>query len=48
MNHRPNMIASREGYDLWSDTCDRYPNPTVAVDDRHFPAQWRHLGCWKI
>jgi malonyl-CoA O-methyltransferase len=43
MNHGPNKIANREGYNLWSYTYDHYPNPTVAVDDRHFPAQWRHL-----
>ena len=44
MNHRLNKIASREGYDLWSNTYDHYPNPTVAIDDRHFPAQWRRLN----
>jgi len=44
MNHRPNPIANREGYDLWSSHYDAYPNPTVAMDERHFPAQWKHLA----
>ncbi len=43
MNPRPIPISNREGYDLWSADYDRYPNPTVAIDDRFFPAQWGHL-----
>ena len=43
MNRRTNPIANREGYDLWSADYDAYPNPTVAMDERHFPSQWRHL-----
>ena len=44
MDSRPIPIANREGYDLWSTDYDRYPNPTIAIDERLFPAQWRHLA----
>jgi SAM-dependent methyltransferase len=36
-------LPNSKGYDLWSATYDRYPNPTVAMDERHFPPRWRHL-----
>ena len=46
VNHRPDPIGNRKGYDLWSSSYDVYPNPTVAMDERHFPSQWKHLaGC---
>ena len=46
MDPRPTPIGNREGYDLWSSAYDRYPNPTVAMDERHFPPRWTHLrGC---
>ncbi len=28
-------LSAREGYDLWSETYDRTPNPVVAMDARH-------------
>src|SRR3954453_14840517 len=31
------------GYNLWSGFYDRYPNSTVAIDDRHFPQLWHDL-----
>jgi SAM-dependent methyltransferase len=43
MNPRPNPIANRAGYDLWSAGYDTHPNSTVAADERDFPAQWRGL-----
>jgi SAM-dependent methyltransferase len=43
MDPRPTPIGNREGYDLWSSAYDRYPNPTVAMDERHFPPRWTHL-----
>ncbi len=43
MEPRPTPIGNREGYDLWSSAYDRYPNPTVAMDERHFPPRWAHL-----
>lgn len=48
MDSRPIPIANREGYDLWSTDYDRYPNPTIAIDERLFPAQWRHLAGRRI
>ncbi len=49
MSHDPNV----DGYDRWSAFYDSYPNPTVAIDERHLPAlyrEWRglkilELGC---
>jgi malonyl-CoA O-methyltransferase len=43
MDPRPTPIGNRAGYDLWSSAYDRYPNPTVAMDERHFPRRWAHL-----
>jgi malonyl-CoA O-methyltransferase len=48
MNRRPNPISNRAGYDLWSTDYDLYPNPTLAIDERHFPTQWRHLAGRRI
>jgi len=31
-------VSNSEKYDRWSAFYDAYPNPTVAVDDLHFPA----------
>lgn len=44
MNCPPDPNRNREGYDLWSSNYDVYPNPTVAMDERHFPAQWKDLA----
>jgi SAM-dependent methyltransferase len=43
MDARPTPIGNRAGYDLWASAYDRYPNPTVAMDERHFPRRWAHL-----
>jgi SAM-dependent methyltransferase len=32
-------VSAREGYDLWSDTYDKTPNPVVAMDMRHTVAR---------
>lgn len=38
MSRRVERPGVRAGYDRWSDTYDRTPNPLVALDRRHTPA----------
>jgi SAM-dependent methyltransferase len=35
MAKRVKHVSAQEGYDLWSETYDRTPNPIVAMDARH-------------
>lgn len=35
MEKRVKHVSAQEGYDLWSETYDRTPNPIVAMDARH-------------
>ncbi len=37
MSSQKNKPKNEIGYDLWSSIYDRYPNPTVAIDDISFP-----------
>jgi len=47
------IYTNQEAYDLWSDSYDCSPNPTVMIDELRFPAQyknWRNhnileIGC---
>jgi malonyl-CoA O-methyltransferase len=41
-NHKID-IDNTAGYDRWAAFYDSYPNPTVAADDRAFPALWASL-----
>jgi malonyl-CoA O-methyltransferase len=36
------------GYDTWSSFYDVYPNPTVALDEIHFPPWWRDIREKKV
>lgn len=36
--------SNQAGYDLWSEFYDQYPNPTIAVDEQHFPQFWHSLA----
>lgn len=42
-DHEQTIATNQAGYDRWSGLYDRYPNPTVAADDRTFPPFWSHL-----
>ncbi|KYG65754.1 hypothetical protein AZI86_01370 [Bdellovibrio bacteriovorus] len=43
-----NKTSNKDGYDQWSAFYDQYPNPTVAMDEKNFPAFWRHHTGKKI
>lgn len=43
MNNSDKLVPIKAGYDLWSTSYDVYPNSTVAIDERYFPAQWSDL-----
>ena len=34
---------NKQAYNTWSQFYDSYPNPTVAIDDLHFPELYLHL-----
>jgi ubiquinone/menaquinone biosynthesis C-methylase UbiE len=40
--------VSRSAYDRWSVFYDQEPNPTVAVDEAHFPGIWRRLSGQRV
>jgi 2-polyprenyl-3-methyl-5-hydroxy-6-metoxy-1,4-benzoquinol methylase len=40
--------VTRSAYDRWSVFYDQEPNPTVAVDEAHFPGVWRRLSGQRV
>ena len=40
--------VTRSAYDRWSVFYDQEPNPTVAVDEAHFPGVWRRLAGQRV
>lgn len=42
MSQENPKINNEQGYDMWSEFYDSYPNPTVATDEKSFPAFWHH------
>ena len=40
--------VTRSAYDRWSVFYDKEPNPTVAVDEAHFPGVWRELSGQRV
>lgn len=40
-NSNKKQTDNISGYDRWSLFYDRYPNPTVAIDELSFPSVWR-------
>ncbi|MGZ3698880.1 MAG: class I SAM-dependent methyltransferase [Bdellovibrionota bacterium] len=43
MSNHSRSVSNRAGYDQWSSFYDQYSNPTVAIDELHFPEVWNHL-----
>lgn len=48
MTKSSNINNNQQGYDIWSAFYDQYPNPTVAMDENHFPDFWRHHCAKKV
>lgn len=41
-NSHKQQMDNQGGYDIWSTFYDRYPNPTVAMDELYFSRFWSH------
>lgn len=44
MSAKASEMSNIEGYNAWSSFYDQYPNPTIAVDELHFPSFWSRLS----